>query len=67
MMGCDYINKEPWKEFYKNNPDFFVEYMMGIELRPYQKLLLRTLYKQKYAKYIGRYFTITEYLREKEN
>lgn len=63
MTGCDSINKEPWKEFYKNNPDFFVEYMMGIKLLPYQKVLLRTIYRRKYASLIERYYIILEYLK----
>lgn len=57
---------EQWKEFFKRNPDLFIEQLYGIKLYPYQKALLRTIYRRKYASCIERYYTIAEYLK-KEN
>lgn len=36
------------KEFYKGHYDLFIESMFGIELRPWQKLYIRYLYRLKY-------------------
>ena len=54
--------KEQWKDFYKRNPDLFIE-QLGIKLLPYQKVLLRTIYRRKYASLIERYYIIAEYLK----
>lgn len=62
-------NTEQWKDFYKRNPDLFIE-QLGIKLRLYQKLLLRTIYRRKYASLIERYYIILEQLKrnkQKEN
>lgn len=55
--------KEQWKDFYKRHPNLFIEHMYGIKLRPYQKVLLRTIYRRKYASLIERYYIILEYLK----
>ena len=60
---------ERLKEFYKRHPDLFIK-QLGIKLRLYQKLLLRTIYRRKYASLIERYYTVAEYLKnnkEEEN
>lgn len=62
--------KEEQKDFYKHNPDKFIEILYGIKLYPYQKLLFRTIYKCNTLKTINRYFTIVEQLKrekQKEN
>ena len=57
------INNEQWKDFFKSHPDLFIEQLYGIKLYPYQKVLLRTIYRRSYASFIERYYTIAEYLK----
>ena len=58
------VNEEEQKDFYKRHPDKFIEMFYGIELYPYQKVMINTFYKKRYAKFIERYFAITEYLEK---
>lgn len=56
IIGVDVANKrskrgqeqlQEIKDYYKHNPDKFAEEMLGIKLFPYQRIILKLMFKEE--------------------